>query len=86
MPVKCHIGDAVVVNKRPSNDEAVEKLVRMEKYVHFAREEALGYSGRQNNVDLTLVKILQEPECVEHCARNVEEAHEDEPAKGGFID
>ena len=41
MPVKCHIGDAVVVNKRPSNDEAVEKLVRMEKYVHFAREESL---------------------------------------------
>jgi len=68
-PVKCHIGDAVVVNKSPSNDEAVEKLVGMEKDVHFAREEALGYS-----------------ECVEHCARYVEEAHEDQPAKGGFID
>ena len=76
----------MVVNKRPSNDEAVEKLVRMEKYVHFPREEALGYSGRQNNVYWTLVKMLQEPECIEHCARNVEEAHEDEPAKGGFID
>ena len=80
----------MVVNKSPSNDEAVEKLVRMEKDVHFAREEALGYSERQSNVDLTpklkLVKILQEPECVEHCTRNVEEAHEDEPAKGGFID
>ena len=35
---------------------------------------------------VNFVKVLQEPECVEHCARDVEEAHEDEPAKGGFID
>ena len=44
VPVKCHIGDAVVVDKRAGNDEAVEKLVRVEKDVHFAREESLGYS------------------------------------------
>ena len=49
MPVKCHIGDAMVVDKCPSNDEAVEKLMRMEKDVHFAREKSLGYSEKANN-------------------------------------
>ena len=49
MPVKCHIGDAMVVNKRPSNDKAVEKLVGMEEDVNFAREESLGYSERRIN-------------------------------------
>ena len=55
MPVKCHIGDAMVVDKCPSNDEAVEKLMRMEKDVHFAREETLRYSERGSNFDETLI-------------------------------
>ena len=55
--MKCHIGDAMVVNKRPSNDKAVEKLVRMEKDVNFAGEESLGYSERQNNFDNTGIEI-----------------------------
>ena len=46
VPVKCHIGDAMVVDKSPSNDEAVEKLMGMKKDVHFAREKPLGYSER----------------------------------------
>ena len=60
MPVKCHIGDAVVVNKSPSNDEAVEKLVRVEKDVHFARKETLRYSERGSNFDETLILKLKD--------------------------
>ena len=60
IPVECHIGDAMVVNKRPSNDEAVEKLVRMEEDVNFAREESLGYSEWQKTiVTLLLLKFAK---------------------------
>ena len=47
LPVKRHVGDAMIVDECPSNNKTMKKLVGMEKYVHFAREEALGYSGRQ---------------------------------------
>ena len=59
MPVKCHIGDAMVVDKCPSNDEAVEKLMRMEKDVHFAREESLGYSERQETIVTVLILLMK---------------------------
>ena len=44
LPVKRHVGDAMVVDECPSNNKTMKKLVGMEKYVHFAREESLGYS------------------------------------------
>ena len=57
--MKCHIGDAMVVDKCPSNDEAVEKLMRMEKDVHFAREESLGYSERQETIVTVLILLMK---------------------------
>ena len=50
----------MVVNKSPSNDEAVEKLVRMEKDVHFAREETLRYSEGGSNFDETSILKLED--------------------------
>ena len=58
--MKCHIGDAVVVDKRASNDKAVEELVRMEKDVHFAREETLRYSERESNFHETSILKLKD--------------------------
>ena len=58
--MKCHIGDAMVMNKRPSNDKAVEKLVGMEEDVNFAGEESLGYSEWQKTiVTLLLLKFAK---------------------------
>ena len=50
----------MVVNKSPSNDEAVEKLVGMEKDVHFAREETLRYSERGSSFDETSILKLED--------------------------
>ena len=50
----------MVVNKCPSNDKAVEKLVRMEEDVNFAGEESLGYSEWQKTiVTLLLLKFAK---------------------------
>ena len=44
VPMECHVGYAMVVDECPSNNKTMKELVGMEKYVHFAREESLGYS------------------------------------------
>ena len=80
LPVKRHVGNAVVVDECPGDHKAVEYLVavelkwsisdnserRPELYpdVHFAREES-----------------LRDPEGVEERAGDVEGAHEEQPAQ-----
>lgn len=34
----------------------------------------------------TSYKSCQVPERIQHCSRDVEESHEYEPSKGGFVD
>jgi hypothetical protein len=57
--VERHVGEAVVVNKRPGDHEAVEQLVGMEQDVHLAGEEPKNIKYRKISPEPNLSGILK---------------------------